>query len=275
MENRKSLLQAGIVLVIIIVLIGFVAGSDANSYCAGIVSIAKGILNTILFIIGLTVALALSVAILIGIYLIALFFYSKEQASKTYNVLTERIALFIDYIKKQCSSLYTKQQETGTKTYTYSAQSTSTTQSEEDDTTLQSNSSPEREATHYKEALEEARAEIEMLKEELQSLKETQNISSEEISEDTESKEKVKEIQEEVEYDLDHRLFFYIEKEEDRTAVANAVIEAVEREMTYGETDTHLSASLSEDLDTIVKEHPSLTKDFIRSCKKILAKTKS
>ncbi len=254
MENRKALLQAGIVLIVIIVFISFVAGSDANGYCAGIVSIAKGILNTILFIVGLIIALILSVAILIGIYLICLLFYSREQADKTYNALKEKIGLFVEYCKKQCLSLYTKKQATEKKTYTYSAQLASTTESDENNTDRQKVSDPEREAFEYKEALEEARAEIEELKEELRTLKEA----------------KEKEVQKEMEYDLDHRLFFYIEKDNDKTAVANAIIEAVERQMTYGEIDAHLSASLPKALDSTIKEHPSLTRDFIRSCKKIL-----
>ncbi len=273
MEKRKSLLQAGIVLVVIMVLIGFVVGSDANSFCTGIISIIKGICNTILFIIGLAISLVLSVAILIGIYLVGLFFYSKEQANKTYTTLIERIGHFYEcYIKKQCSSLCTKTQATETKTYKYSAQSVSTTDSDDDNTAILEISDDEWEDAEHKDALREARAEIEGLKEEIRLLKESQTAASIETVGDQEKTEKKKEIQDKVEYDLDHRLFFYIEKDDDKTAVANAVIEAVEREMTYGEADTHLSASLRKDLDTIVKEHPSLTKDFIRSCKKILAK---
>ena len=65
-----------------------------------------------------------------------------------------------------------------------------------------------------------------------------------------------------------HRIFSYFENQEDKDKLADLIKEAVTKEMTYAETDTFLSKSLPKKLDAIIKEHPSLTKDYIRDCRK-------
>ena len=68
--------------------------------------------------------------------------------------------------------------------------------------------------------------------------------------------------------ETEHRIFTYIEKDNDKNKFAKVVQEAVEKNMTYAEIDEFLTKSLSKGLDAIIKDHPSLTKDYIRKCKK-------
>jgi DNA repair exonuclease SbcCD ATPase subunit len=83
------------------------------------------------------------------------------------------------------------------------------------------------------------------------------------------SKEKAKApkpVEEPVEEDVTSKgIFSYIEKESDKTLFIEKVEEAVILEMTYAQIDEHLTESLPADLDQIIKDHPSLTKDYIRS----------
>jgi hypothetical protein len=46
-----------------------------------------------------------------------------------------------------------------------------------------------------------------------------------------------------------------------------AVEEAVSQELTYAKIDEYLTENLSPELDQIIKDHPSLTKTYIRTLK--------
>ncbi len=63
-------------------------------------------------------------------------------------------------------------------------------------------------------------------------------------------------------------IFTYIEKEQDQTLFIQAIEEALNKEMTYAQIDEFLSASLPKDLDKIIKDHPALTKNYIRDLRK-------
>ncbi len=65
-----------------------------------------------------------------------------------------------------------------------------------------------------------------------------------------------------------HRIFSYLESDADKQAVSNQVKEAIQKDMTYAEIDAFFTETLSAEVDEIVKDHPSLTKDYIRLCKK-------
>jgi chromosome segregation ATPase len=68
--------------------------------------------------------------------------------------------------------------------------------------------------------------------------------------------------------DTKHRIFSYLEDSKDQKLFAEKVQEAVNNDMTYAEIDEFLTASLSKKTDTIIKDHPSLTKDYVRHTKK-------
>ena len=66
----------------------------------------------------------------------------------------------------------------------------------------------------------------------------------------------------------DHRIFSYIEKKKDKELFANSIAEAVAQDMSFAKIDDHLSQSLPKKIDSIIKEHPSLTKEYIREIRK-------
>ncbi len=65
-----------------------------------------------------------------------------------------------------------------------------------------------------------------------------------------------------------HRIFTYLENEQDKQLFTGKVNEAISKDMTYAEIDTFLTESLPAEADEIIKDHPSLTKDYIRLSKK-------
>ena len=63
-------------------------------------------------------------------------------------------------------------------------------------------------------------------------------------------------------------IFSYIESDADQTVFIAKVEEAVSKEMTYAQIDTYLTENLSPELDKIIKDHPSLTKTYLRNLKR-------
>ncbi len=63
-------------------------------------------------------------------------------------------------------------------------------------------------------------------------------------------------------------IFTYIEREEDQSLFMEKVEEALSREMTYAQIDEHLTKTLSSELDKIIKDHPALTKNYIRALRR-------
>jgi len=60
-------------------------------------------------------------------------------------------------------------------------------------------------------------------------------------------------------------IFSYIEKEEDKSIFIEKVESALSQERTYAQIDEYLTANLPPELDKIIKDHPALTKNYIRS----------
>ena len=63
-------------------------------------------------------------------------------------------------------------------------------------------------------------------------------------------------------------IFSYIKSEDDRQTFIEAVQEALSKEMTYSQIDKFLSEKLGTKLDKIIKDHPSLTKNYIRNLRR-------
>lgn len=63
-------------------------------------------------------------------------------------------------------------------------------------------------------------------------------------------------------------IFSYIEKEQDQSLFIEKVEEALTQEMTYAQMDEYLTKTLSPELDRIIKDHPALTKNYIRNLRR-------
>ena len=63
-------------------------------------------------------------------------------------------------------------------------------------------------------------------------------------------------------------IFSYIKNEADRNALVKGIKKALSQEMTYAQIDESLTKNLDPELNKIVKDHPSLTKNYIRNLKR-------
>ncbi len=63
-------------------------------------------------------------------------------------------------------------------------------------------------------------------------------------------------------------IFTYIEHEEDQALFIEKVEEALAQDMTYAQIDEHLTKSIPPELDKIIKDHPALTKNYIRNLRR-------
>lgn len=90
-DFRTPLIQSAAVLVGVLILFAIVTSSGASSAGGGILAIIFGIGNFILFLIGMGIALLVSIAILIAIFLGAVAMVDKEQASLMYSGLKKKL----------------------------------------------------------------------------------------------------------------------------------------------------------------------------------------
>ncbi len=98
----------------------------------------------------------------------------------------------------------------------------------------------------------------------LEEIKEKINQIENKLTELNDAQAKQVVPEESTEAEESHRILNYFEKPE-RSKVAQLADETVEKEMTYAQAGKHLEANLNKKGKKIIKEHPSLTKDFIRS----------
>lgn len=63
-------------------------------------------------------------------------------------------------------------------------------------------------------------------------------------------------------------IFSYIPEKADQAAFIKAVEDAVSQEMTYAQINEYLTGNLSPALNKVIKDHPSLTKTYIRNLRK-------
>jgi len=89
-QFRRPLLQSAAILAGVIFL-AIIAASSGDSNSGGFIGVIVGIGHTILFAFGLIIGVAVSIAILIGIFLAAVAMVSPEQASGMYADLKNRL----------------------------------------------------------------------------------------------------------------------------------------------------------------------------------------
>lgn len=63
-------------------------------------------------------------------------------------------------------------------------------------------------------------------------------------------------------------IFTYIDKQEDQSLFIEKVQEALVQEMTYAQIDDYLTNTLPVELDKIIKDHPALTRNYIRNLRR-------
>ena len=89
-EFRKTLTQTAAILCGVIILFALISSSNPG---AGIISFFSGIGNLLLLLIGLSIALPLSIAVLVAIFLGAVSLQSREKAAEMYSDLKKNLPL--------------------------------------------------------------------------------------------------------------------------------------------------------------------------------------
>ena len=335
-DMRKPLVQSALVLLAVLIIIGFVAGSGAEGFFGGIASIIKGILYSVLFGVALGLSLVISLALLIAVYIGAIAIYSPEKAKETFsglqqkiitltaswtssrsnpatphaaavspesgpghypqqtpatsqapqnvpNALTAELAtikMSIDSLTQKNAAIDQALADMNTTVTTFSAEMISEridkleSRQEEVyaklDECLQNFEKLSSITTAGAEKAEKQEQELTAVQKEMQSLasglKELRDDMAT-LQKSSASERGAASAKEEEKREEEYRIFSYLEKGKDKEQFAKLVAEAVQQGMTYAEIDAFLSKSLPKKTDEIIKDHPSLTKDYIRACK--------
>lgn len=303
-EFKTPLIQSALVLGGVLVLFAILASSGADGSGGGFLAIIFGIGNLILFFIGMAFALLFSIAVLIAVFLAAVAMVDKEQASQMYSDLKKNFALIVMSLNRQYFDNNTS--DTGITMEEYDRMKQEITQLQEKNSTLQGHingltgdntllqnivDNLQGENSGLKEKIEELSVAVENLQgseKEIKNLvdKLTEKIqagadvelknqikSLEELHEDTHSKievlmERLKGLESSIKPAPVSGIFSYIEKETDQSLFIQKVESALSQERTYAQIDEYLTANLPPELDKIIKDHPALTKNYIRSIRK-------
>jgi len=301
-EFRTPLIQSGALLVVIVFIISLMPSGDGMGVGTVLGALISGIFKLFLFIIALALALIVSIAALIGIFLAAIAIQSPEKASAIYAATKSRILALLQQ-SLTCSNATTatgavrvEPVDTGISQEEYdqmkeriSSLQKANQQLQTDVTSLHSKNTQLQDDIHgltrMVDDLKESETKVKVLIEEL----------SAKVKEDpdTELKSQIQKLEEMIGStnlslnDLAGRLealevnasvsasdtqsggiFSYIEGEDQRATFIGKVQEGVEKELTYAQFEEFLTENLPAELDKIIKDHPSLTKDYIRSMRK-------
>lgn len=317
-ELQSALVKSGIILVLFIFFIYAFAVGDSGGVTGAIASIFSGIL----FLVGLTLALAVSVLVLFGIYFGILYMYNQDTCKETYEEfrvkLTSASQTLCGSCSTSCSSTKEKivplededlaplrqnQEKLGNllsglqesvtsleKTLSTVSSSISSTADEisrlgekaaETDEALETKAT----TTSVDEAAKKLGGEITSLQTSLSSLDTGEDTTSQDLQDKMDSalsgiqeelasmKESIEGLagqpqkQDSDEEDGAHRILSYFTKKADEKKFVELVNEAVSQEMTYAQAGEFLNDSLSAAAAEVIADHPSLTKDYIRTCR--------
>ncbi len=312
-DFRKPLTQSAAILCGVVILIALISSSNPG---AGILAFFSGIGSLILLLIGLSIALPFSIAILVAIFLGAVYLQSREQAAEMYTDLKKNLpSIFLPLTNRwSCCS---KDSNTSISQEEQNIMEQEITQLKENNVILENrikgldaenlavkknlseiteqNSKKLTEITEHNSTLKEQLAELNQAMTKLQdSEKELDKTISTLRAEfdqtnDSELKEQIAALQHlstETNTNLDDiaerlaaieiddkqaptsGIFSYIDKDADKHILIKAIQEAIAQEMTYAQIDEFLSTTLDSKLNKIVKDHPSLTKNYIRNMKR-------
>ena len=303
-EFRTPLLQSAAVLGGVLVLFGIVSSSGASGSGGGILSIIFGIGNLILFCIGMTIALLFSIAVLIAIFLAAVAMVDSQQAALMYSDLKKNFALNaaslnklfcdksgegvgvskdeLEQLKKDIIQL---QEKNASLQKHITALAGDKTLLQEDVNSLSG------ENADLKVKLEDLNATVGNLQNSEEQIKALIDNLTEKIEAgaDQELRDQVKKLDQlhvNAHSDVDvlmerlntlesglkqapvSGIFAYIESEEEQALFIEKVEEALAQEMTYAQIDEYLTSNLPPELDKNIKDHPALTKNYIRNLRR-------
>jgi uncharacterized protein YoxC len=303
-EFRAPLIQSAAVLCGVLVLFAIVASSGASSSGGGVLAIIFGIGNIILFFIGMGLALLFSIGLLIAIFLAAVAMVDPGQASQMYSDLKKNFALNAISLSKQCCGENISGTAITDEEYELTKQEIALLHKKNvalqgnikgltvDNALLQgkvNNLSVDNSV--FKGKIKELNSAVDNLQNSESEIKDlvanlTASIQSGsdqdlknqikklvQLHADTHIEietlmERLKNIESTLNPPPTSGILTYIIKEEDQALFIQKVEEALAQEMTYAQIDDYLTNNLPPELDKNIKEHPALTKNYIRSLRR-------
>ncbi len=294
-EFRTPLIQSGALLVAIVFIISLIPSGDGMSVGSVIGALFSGVFRLILFVLALSLALVVSIAVLIGVFIAAVALQSPEKASEIYAATKTRLsALIQDTIGNR--SISTESADTGISQEEYDHMKTELSSIQKKNLTLQNDVT----ALNSKNAqlqgdLHGLTAMVNELKDAEAKINTLITDLSAKVKEDpdTELKGQIKKLEDmylKTNENITHLagrlealeeaateptteaqtggIFSYIESDEDQTLFTKTVEDGIANDLTYAQFDGFLTETLPAELNQIIKDHPSLTKDYIRSMRK-------
>ncbi len=305
-EFRRPLLQSAAVLAAVVILATIAASSGSDGSGGSIYAIFAGIGFTILFVIGLTVGLAFSIAILIGIFLAAVAMCSPQQASQMYSDLKKNFAQGVLTCNNFWSCCDKRNPEKSINLEELSRMKHEMSHLQENNALLKNKvQALEGEGILLKEKIDDLqfdnsfmKTKIEELSFAVKTLSDAENAIRDQVTdlttkiqssvdpEITSQISKLNLLQSQTHKELEslierlHALeialkqssnsgiFSYITNDEHQTMFIDKIDSAIKQEMTYSQIDDYLNNELPSDLAKIIKDHPALTKNYIRNLRR-------
>jgi hypothetical protein len=289
-DFKNPLIQSGAILLIVFLLIALVAGSNEGGLGGGIVALFSGLVSAILFIVGLSIAIVVSTAVLITIFFIAMYLHSADRARDTYDRFK---AIGGSYIRELSSSqLVARFSKRGDVTSPSPAMDGRTSAASSPHAAPSGNASLAAPLADIQQSVADLHATQQAIGAQVHSLNGFRESSVEKLEalaqevqqnrlELQRLSDQYQDVQDAIERLASSRgespntdtmpgLFSYIEGSDDQQAVVAAVHEAVTKDLTYAQMDEHFKQTLAPDLYQVLADHPRLTKDYIREIKRTI-----
>jgi hypothetical protein len=305
-EFRRPLLQSAAVLAAVIILATIAASSGSGSSGGGILAIVAGIGHSILFAIGLAIGIGVSIALLIAIFLAAVAMVSPEQASQMYSDLKKNFSQGVLICSSSWSCCNQSEFENQKDLEECNWMKQEIIRLQENNSGLNGKIKElEEESLLFKENIEELQADNSSLRTKIEDLNQmVNNLSDSEkairslvadftakiqCGSDPEMVTQIsnlESLQSQTRIDLEglierlntfelglkqppsSGILSYIDNDEYQTVFIQKVEEALKQEMTYSQIDDFLSTTLPPALNKIIKDHPSLTKNYVRNLRR-------
>ena len=302
-QFRGPLLQSAALLIGTIILATIAASAGSGGSGGGILAIVAGVGNSILFVIGLAIGLGISIALLIGIFLAAVAMVSPEQASYMYSDLKKNFFQGLLICSNSWSCCEKRGSVAAVDLEEQGRMKQQIIRLQENNSELNNQINElQRESILFKEQVENFQVDNSSLKTKIEELNQaaknfndsenamrdlvtdlTAKIQSGSNTEIIVQIQNLERLQPETRYKLEgliERLnslelclrqppapgiFAYIDNKEHQMLFIAKVAETLKQEMTYAQIDEYLSKVLPSDLDKTIKDHPALTKNYIRN----------
>lgn len=276
--NKKlntPIVKAAIIILVCIIFISFGLVSRSSGFFENLSMLFSAFFSTITFIIGITIAILLSLVILIGLFLGATAIHSPEKARNLFKKFwssaqdfteiiknqflkkvddiehSEKVKEGRDYLSKQVHELSEKMNQ-----LTEKVKSSHLVTAVQDRKKEGKNPKGEQTSTDLEAKVEALSTEMSDLRRNLQQLQnivEQQSTSQEQAAGDLTD-------------DLPPAMHIlrYANNDKDKTTFTEHVNETVHQGLSFAQSHQYLLDKLPAHLKTLVEEHPRLTKDYIR-----------